>query len=72
MTNLAHVIVAALSAFVIGLVINNVALPDAYTKGFEAGYKQGRVDALAPRPTNHELEEVCLSMWIGQQIREQK
>jgi ABC-type dipeptide/oligopeptide/nickel transport system permease subunit len=72
MSNIAQLLAVAFSAFTIGVVINNITLPDAYSQGFAAGYKQGKVDALAPRATNHELEEVCLSMWVGQQIREKK
>jgi hypothetical protein len=49
---------------------------DKYDQGFQAGfasgYKQGKADALLPQETNHELQEVCLSIWIGNQIREQK
>jgi hypothetical protein len=43
-----------------------------YGSGFSKGYKQGKEDAFSPRETNHELQEVCLSIWIGNQIKEQK
>jgi len=40
--------------------------------GFATGYKQGNADALLRTVTNHKLQEVCLSMWISEQIAEDK
>jgi len=40
--------------------------------GFATGYKQGKLDALSPIATNNELQEVCLSLWISEQIRGSK
>jgi hypothetical protein len=41
-------------------------------KGFQLGYNKGRKDALATNPFNHELESVCASIWLSEQIRREK
>jgi hypothetical protein len=41
-----------------------------YSAGFDAGHKEGKRRALMPQETNYELQEVCLSIWIGNQIRD--
>jgi len=40
--------------------------------GFESGYKQGKIDALNPTAANHELESVCVGMWVSGQHRQEK
>jgi hypothetical protein len=72
MHRIGQIVVVMICSFSIGYVINDSGMPATYSQGFQAGYKQGKVDAFAPRETNHELQEVCLSMWISNQIREQK
>jgi hypothetical protein len=69
---LTQITIVAICAFTIGYISHDTGLPDTYNQGFQAGYKQGKIDALLPLETNHELQEICLSIWIGDQIREQK
>ena len=45
---------------------------DGFGTGFAKGYKTGAEDALRPNAANHKLEDVCVGMWISQQIKEQK
>ena len=40
--------------------------------GFESGYKQGKHDALLTNPLNHELESVCLNMWVSNQLQKDR
>jgi hypothetical protein len=42
------------------------------SKGFESGYKQGKHDALLPIATNIELEQVCVNMWVSEQLRKDR
>jgi len=43
-----------------------------FSAGFDAGHKEGKRRALLPQETNHELHDVCLGLWIGNQLRGQK
>ena len=43
-----------------------------YDHGFATGYAAGAADALRPSLTNHRLEDVCVGMWVGNQIKDQK
>ena len=43
-----------------------------YSAGFDAGNKEGKRRALLPQETNYELHDVCLGIWVGNQLREQK
>jgi hypothetical protein len=71
-----QLIAIAICGFTIGYLTHDTGLPTTYDQGFKAGfdsgYKKGKRDALLPQETNHELQEVCLSIWIGNQIREKK
>ena len=40
-----------------------------FGSGFSKGYRQGKVDALLPSATNHELQDVCANLWISEQIK---
>jgi hypothetical protein len=69
-------LMASFGAFVLGYLLSQTKVPSTYAQGFksgfESGHKQGKFDALLPKETNHELQEVCLSIWIGNQIRNDK
>jgi hypothetical protein len=41
-------------------------------KGFKLGYDKGRKDALAANPFNYELESVCATMWVSEQITRER
>jgi hypothetical protein len=43
-----------------------------FESGFEAGHKEGRRRALLPQETNHELHDVCLGIWVGNQLKGEK
>jgi hypothetical protein len=68
--------VVAICGFTIGYIAVDSGMPDSFEQGFksgfDSGYKQGKHNALLPQETNHELHEVCLSIWIGNQIRGNK
>ena len=36
--------------------------------GFAKGYVAGKIDALAPSATNHELHDVCANLWVSEQL----
>jgi hypothetical protein len=76
MTKNTQILMASFCAFVLGYLVCETGVPNTYAQGFKAGFesghKQGKFDALLPNETNHELQEVCLSIWIGNQLGNQK
>jgi hypothetical protein len=52
-------------------VLNDESTLNMHQKGFELGYKQGKLDALRTNPVSVDLEHACTSIWISEQITEQ-
>jgi hypothetical protein len=63
----------AVAVFFIGItyVLNAEDTLNMYSKGFETGYRQGKLDALRTNPVSVELEYACTSIWVSEQITEQ-
>ena len=71
-SQLSKIVAATICGAALGFMVQAAGLPSTYDQGFQAGFRVGFDQALVPTVTNHQLEDVCLSMWVGKQARVQQ
>jgi len=70
-TAIGYMLLGSVLAFVISWVYDDRYMTPydyGFGTGFSKGYKQGKFDALLPSAMNHQLQDVCVNLWVSEQL----